>query len=83
VASIRTRKFWEYEEPDGTLSRFRVKWFLGAVLATASLGAVAAALGGMVPYWPVIVGGAGVGAFGTLIAFTMDYVHDRREKRRG
>jgi membrane-associated phospholipid phosphatase len=85
MASIRTRtrKFWEYEEPDGTMSRVRVKWFVWLVLAMAALGALAAVLGGIGQYWPTILGGACVGAVGTLIAFTVDYIDDRREFNRG
>ena len=72
-----SRGFWEYREPDGRVTNLRVKWFIGAVVVSASLGGVAAILGGMSTWWPVIIGGAVVGAAGTLIAFTIDYVHDK------
>lgn len=74
----RRRKFWEYEDAHGSMTNFRVKWFIGSVFVSAVLfGALPASIGGIAMWWPMIFGGAALGAAGTLIAFTIDYMAER------
>lgn len=77
------RRFMDYVEPDGTVTNRRWKFLAVGTLGTALyFGAIALILGLDSPLVALIGASFGLtGAAGCLIAFTMDYVSDRKANR--